>query len=57
LTGTEPGSAVESAVYAAAASDVRHVVVGGKVVVWDGVHRSVERAPQRLGAAIRALYV
>ena len=56
LTGTEPGGAVEAAVYAAASSDVRHVVVGGRVVVWEGVHRSVERAPQRLGTAIRNLY-
>lgn len=56
LAGTEPAGAVESAVYAATASDVRHVVVGGRVVVWDGVHQLVDGAPRRLGAAIRALY-
>jgi formiminoglutamate deiminase len=56
LAGTEPDGAVESAVYAATASDVRHVVVGGRVVVWEGVHQLVDGAPRRLGAAIRALY-
>ena len=56
LAGTEPQGAVESVVYAATAADVRHVVVGGRVVVWEGVHRLVDDAPRRLGAAVRALY-
>jgi formiminoglutamate deiminase len=56
LAGTEPAGAVESVVYAATSSDVRHVVVGGRVIVWDGVHRLVDQAPRRLGAAVRALY-
>jgi formiminoglutamate deiminase len=56
LAGTEPGGAVESVVYAATAADVRHVVVGGRVVVWEGVHRLVDDAPRRLGTAVRALY-
>jgi formiminoglutamate deiminase len=56
LAGTDPRGAVESVVYAATAADVRHVVVGGRVVVWEGVHRLVDDAPRRLGAAVRALY-
>jgi formiminoglutamate deiminase len=56
LTGTTPDMAAESVVYAATAADVRHVVVGGRVVVRDGVHRLVDNAPRRLGDAIRAVY-
>jgi formiminoglutamate deiminase len=53
LTGTDPRNAVESVVYAATSSDVRHVVVGGRVIVWQGVHLLVDDAPRRLGAAVR----
>ncbi|MBR7824771.1 formimidoylglutamate deiminase [Actinospica sp. MGRD01-02] len=53
LTGTDPRNAVESVLYAATSSDVRHVVVGGRVIVWEGVHLLVDSAPQRLGAAVR----
>jgi formiminoglutamate deiminase len=53
LAGTDPRNAVESVVYAATSSDVRHVVVGGRVIVWEGVHLLVEQAPRRLGAAVR----
>jgi formiminoglutamate deiminase len=56
LAGTEPRNAVESVVYAATSSDVRHVVVGGRVIVWEGVHLLVDEAPRRLGAAVRRLY-
>lgn len=56
LTGTTPEVAAESVVYAATAADVRHVVVGGRVVVRDGVHMLVDDVPRRLGAAIRAVY-
>jgi len=56
LTGTTPDAAAESVVYAATAADVRHVVVGGRVVVRDGVHMLVDDAARRLGAAIRAVY-
>jgi len=56
LTGTTLDVAAESVVYAATAADVRHVVVGGRVVVSDGVHMLVDEAPRRLGAAIRAVY-
>lgn len=53
LTGTDPRNAVESVVYAATSSDVRHVVIGGRVIVWQGVHLLVDEAPRRLGAAVR----
>ncbi|WP_349259480.1 formimidoylglutamate deiminase [Actinospica sp.] len=53
LAGTDPRNAVESVVYAATSSDVRHVVVGGRMIVWQGVHLLVEDAPRRLGAAVR----
>ncbi len=56
LTGTDPAHAVESLVYAATAPDVRHVVIAGRVVVWDGVHQLVDGVSRRLGAAIHALY-
>ena len=57
LTGTDPAAVVESVVYAATAADVRHVVVAGRLVVWDGVHQLVDGVSRRLGAAIHALYL
>jgi formiminoglutamate deiminase len=56
LTGTTLDVAAESVIYAATAADVRHVVVGGQVIVRDGIHRLVEEPARRLGAAISALY-
>ena len=56
LTGTTLDVAAESVIYAATAADVRHVVVGGRVIVRDGIHRLVEEPARRLGAAISALY-
>ncbi|HET6868318.1 MAG TPA: amidohydrolase family protein, partial [Solirubrobacteraceae bacterium] len=56
LTGTTLDVAAESVIYAATASDVRHVVVGGRVIVRDGIHRLVEEPARRLGVAISALY-
>jgi formiminoglutamate deiminase len=38
LAGTRPEDAAASVVFAACAADVRHVVVGGRQVVRDGVH-------------------
>jgi formiminoglutamate deiminase len=54
LAGTEPGHAVESLVFAAAASDVRHVVVGGRFVVRDGAHVDLDVAGD-LRAALDAV--
>src|SRR4029079_5619010 len=42
LAGTDPVHAVAAVVFAATASDVQHVVVGGNVVVADEHHRSIE---------------
>ena len=53
LAGTEPGHAVESLVFAAAASDVRHVLVGGRFVVRDGAHVDLDVAGD-LRAALAA---
>ncbi|HEU4841323.1 MAG TPA: formimidoylglutamate deiminase [Ilumatobacteraceae bacterium] len=42
--GTAGEDALAGAVFAAAAADVRHVVVGGRVVVRDGVHTAMDVA-------------
>jgi formiminoglutamate deiminase len=48
--GTTPDDALASAVFAATAADVRHVVIGGRVVVRDGQHTAMDVA-----AALRAV--
>ncbi|GHA94514.1 formimidoylglutamate deiminase [Streptomyces termitum] len=53
--GPVPRLAAETAVFAATAADVRHVVVGGRTVVRDGAHVSVPDVPGALAAAIAAL--
>jgi formiminoglutamate deiminase len=53
LAGTEPEHAVESLVFAAARSDVRHVMVGGRFIVRDGAHVSLDVAGD-LRAALAA---
>jgi len=42
LAGTDPAHAGAAVVFAATASDVQHVVVGGKVVVAEGRHRTID---------------
>jgi cytosine/adenosine deaminase-related metal-dependent hydrolase len=54
LAGTEVGDAIESLVFAAAPSDVRHVMVGGRFVVRDGSHVSLD-VPGDLRAALAPL--
>ena len=44
LAGTDPDHVVAAVVFAATASDVHHVVVGGRVVVADGVHQTIDVA-------------
>jgi formiminoglutamate deiminase len=44
LAGTTPAEALESVVFAGAAPDVRHVLVGGRRVVWDGAHLALDVA-------------
>lgn len=42
LAGTEFDHAAAAVVFAATASDVHHVVVGGRVIVAGGMHQSIE---------------
>ncbi|MDQ3738979.1 MAG: formimidoylglutamate deiminase [Actinomycetota bacterium] len=49
--GATADNALETAVFAATASDVRHVVVGGRVVVEHGRHRTID-VPAALGDAL-----
>ncbi|MEU4799559.1 formimidoylglutamate deiminase [Streptomyces sp. NPDC023327] len=53
--GPVPRLAAETAVFAATAADVRHVVAGGRVVVRDGAHALVPDVPSALAEAIGAL--
>ncbi|MFC9595683.1 formimidoylglutamate deiminase [Streptomyces sp. NPDC056944] len=53
--GPVPRLAAETAVFAATAADVHHVVVGGRIVVRDGVHVSVPDTGEALATAIAAL--
>ncbi len=51
LAGTRPDTALESVVFAGTAADVREVVVGGRRVVADGRHLTID-VPRALEAAI-----
>ncbi|WP_377271024.1 formimidoylglutamate deiminase [Peterkaempfera sp. SMS 1(5)a] len=53
--GPEPRFGAETAVFAATAADVRDVVVGGRPVVRDGVHRLVPDVPAALRDSVAAL--
>jgi formiminoglutamate deiminase len=44
LAGTTPEAAIDTVVFAAAAPDVRHVMVGGRWIVRDGAHVSLDVA-------------
>ena len=46
LAGTAADSALESAVFAATAGDVAHVVASGRVVVRDGAHAAIDVAAE-----------
>jgi formiminoglutamate deiminase len=52
LAGTQPGTQLESLVFAATAADVRQVVVGGRQVVLDGRHTLVDDVPDALARAV-----
>jgi formiminoglutamate deiminase len=52
MAGTDPSTALESVVFAAAAPDVTHVMVGGRWVVRDGAHVVLDVA-RELAEAIR----
>ena len=49
--GTTDDHALESAVFAATAADVHHVVIGGRIVVRDGQHTTCD-----VPAALRAVH-
>jgi formiminoglutamate deiminase len=51
LAGARPGTLLESVLFAATAADVREVVVGGRRVVRDGRHATIDVA-RELDAAI-----
>jgi cytosine/adenosine deaminase-related metal-dependent hydrolase len=53
LAGTDRASALEACVFAATACDVRHVVVGGRMIVSDGVHASIDVASELRDAVRR----
>jgi len=55
LAGTQPGSALESVIFAGSAADVRNVVVSGQDVVTGGRHLLVADVPAALDAAITPL--
>ncbi|MGW4381639.1 formimidoylglutamate deiminase [Kitasatospora sp. NPDC004531] len=53
--GPPPELGAETAVFAAGAADVRHVVVGGRHIVEDGVHRLVPEPARAMASAVGAL--
>lgn len=55
MAGADAGHLIEAAVFAATASDVRDVVVGGRTIVRDGHHQTVENVPEALATAIAAV--
>lgn len=55
MAGTVVDTAAESAIFAATAADVRHVVVGGRQVVEDGRHLLVDDVPAALDSALAAV--
>jgi formiminoglutamate deiminase len=55
LAGTRREFAAESAVFAATAADVRHVVVSGRQIVRTGDHLLIDDVPEALATAIDAV--
>ncbi|MER0446167.1 formimidoylglutamate deiminase [Streptomyces sp. Edi4] len=53
--GAVPRLAAETAVFAAGAADVRHVVAGGRQVVRDGAHTLLPDVPSALSKALTTL--
>ena len=51
LAGTDSASALESVLFAATATDARHVLVDGNEIVKDGAHTSID-VPRELDEAI-----
>ena len=55
LAGTDPRHAAAAVVFAATAADVHHVVVGGRAVVADGLHQTIDVAAD-LDRTIKAVW-
>ncbi|MEX5719560.1 formimidoylglutamate deiminase [Geodermatophilus maliterrae] len=55
LAGAQPATLLESLVFAATATDVQEVVVGGRRIVADGRHTRVDDVPEALGSAVSAV--
>jgi formiminoglutamate deiminase len=55
LAGAAPDHLAESAVFAATAADVRHVVISGREILRDGLHRLIGDVPAALTEAIQAV--
>ena len=55
LAGFDRRDLLTAAVFAATATDVTDVVVGGRRIVAAGIHQTVPDLPDRLGGTIRAL--
>jgi cytosine/adenosine deaminase-related metal-dependent hydrolase len=53
--GSTPAHALAAVVFAASAADVRHVLVGGRVIVADGQHLTIDVAAE-LDESIRAVW-
>lgn len=51
MAGTDADTALEATIFAAASTDVHHLVVGGRTVVRDGRHTAIDAAAE-LAAAI-----
>jgi formiminoglutamate deiminase len=54
LAGLGPAELIDGVVFAGQAADVSHVVVGGELVVRDGIHRSLD-VPRELATAVAAV--
>jgi formiminoglutamate deiminase len=52
MAGTDPMHIIESALFAATAADVQHVMVGGRFIVRDGEHVDLD-VPRELAAAVK----
>jgi formiminoglutamate deiminase len=55
LAGTDAEHAIEAAVFAASAADVRHVLVDGHEVVSDGAHASIDVARELRDAVLKVV--
>lgn len=53
--GAEPATALETAVFAASAADVTHLVIGGRPIVTDRRHQLIPDVPAALRQAIAAV--